>query len=333
MNYIQYAVLRRETGNASGKAKNDASDIAFQLGFLPSYKPIKIQFFRVLQQIFTLWKFCGKKVIFVQYPAVSGQLLELFHRIISSDTMIIALIHDLRSIQGVSNADMIGEKKYLSYFDYLIVHNKYMERYIKKIGYKGNIICLELFDYLHDLNKPISESVFSKSIAFAGNLSKAPFLRKLNVVENCNFLLYGNGNVVDYDGMKNIQYKGVLPSDKIQYLLEGDYGLVWDGDSIRTCSGMQGEYLRYNNPHKLSLYIAAGKPVITWKKAAIADFILENEIGIVVDSLEELNYIDLEHNYYKMRENVLSIKKKVATGDYLKHALKKCLNEIEGKNE
>ncbi|NRO11242.1 Beta-1,6-galactofuranosyltransferase WbbI [Lactobacillus helveticus] len=48
-----------------------------------------------------------------------------------------------------------------------------------------------------------------------------------------------------------------------------------------------GNYLRYNDPHKLSLYLASGIPVIIWKKAAEAKFVEENKVGITVDSLED----------------------------------------------
>ena len=35
-----------------------------------------------------------------------------------------------------------------------------------------------------------------------------------------------------------------------------DYlGLVWDGDSCSSCSGVCGEYLKINNPHKISFYL------------------------------------------------------------------------------
>ena len=33
---------------------------------------------------------------------------------------------------------------------------------------------------------------------------------------------------------------------------------MWDGPSPDTCAGVYGAYLRYNNPHKTSLYLAAG---------------------------------------------------------------------------
>ena len=50
--------------------------------------------------------------------------------------------------------------------------------------------------------------------------------------------------------------------------MEGSFGLVWDGISVETCAGVYGEYLKVNNPHKTSLYLASGIPVIIWKEAA-----------------------------------------------------------------
>ena len=64
MKKIQYAIARKETGNASGKAKNDAYDIALEMGFAPSYHPASKQTLRVIQQIVMLPKFAGKKIIF-----------------------------------------------------------------------------------------------------------------------------------------------------------------------------------------------------------------------------------------------------------------------------
>ena len=58
--------------------------------------------------------------------------------------------------------------------------------------------------------------------------------------------------------------------------------------SSETCKGSFGEYLRINNPHKTSLYLASGIPVIIWSKAALAEFIEKNKCGITVDSLYEI---------------------------------------------
>lgn len=51
---------------------------------------------------------------------------------------------------------------------------------------------------------------------------------------------------------------------------------------------MYGKYLRYNSSHKAALYLSLGIPVILWSQSALKDYVLDNNLGIVVDSLEEL---------------------------------------------
>ena len=326
MRKIQYAVWKKETNNAGGKAKNDAYYIAEKLGFEASYRPSEARLIRVCQQYMSMHKFDSADVVFVQYPAVDFRILPSFLKHINSKQTTVALIHDLRSIQGSGEDEGVEEIPLLNKFEYIIAHNQHMADYLKKKGCTSHIITLELFDYIHNVSLPIQEPVGDGSIAFAGNLVKSTFIDELSQVKNVTFTLYGNKGDKNINGIENVEYKGSLPSDEIVYKLEGDYGLVWDGDSVQTCSGKHGEYLRYNNPHKLSLYIAAGKPVITWKQAAIADFVIRHNIGIVVESLIELENMNLSSRYSYMRANVLELKKKVSRGHFLTTAISECLN-------
>lgn len=325
MKKIQYAVWKKETNNAGGKAKNDAYDIAEKLGFEASYMPSEMRLIRVFQQYMSMRKFDSADVIFMQYPAVDFRILPSFLKHIDSTKISIALIHDLRSIQGSGSEEDIAEIPILNHFKYVIAHNKYMESFLRDSGYRGRIINLELFDYLHDINKSITNPIGDGSIAFAGNLAKSTFINDLWKVKKERFILYGNKGDRSFNGFDNVEYKGSLPSEEIVYRLEGDYGLVWDGDSLDSCSGKTGGYLKYNNPHKLSLYIAAGKPIVTWRKAAIADFVVNNHIGFVVDSLEQLSDMSLPTDYAIMRSNVMRIKEKVAEGNFLQSAMNKCV--------
>lgn len=114
-------------------------------------------------------------------------------------------------------------------------------------------------------------------------------------------------------------------------ILKGEFGLIWDGEDINTCSGLNGNYMRYNNPHKLSLYIASGIPVITWKEAAIADFIIKNDIGICVESLseidEKLDRLSLER-YNEILHNVYKVQEKVVNGCMIKNAIREAIEII-----
>lgn len=329
MKLIQYSVWKKETNSAGGKAKNDAFDIAAAYGFEASYNPSEKRILRVIQQILSMKKMRNADVLFVQYPAIENRMLDLLFRNMNPRGVSIALIHDLPSIQGMREGNRELELYHLKHFTHLIVHNKKMEAYVRDMGYEGDIISLELFDYLHDAQRHVRQNEFSATISVAGNLKKGNYLLSLDQIKGVNFDLYGIKGDMDFTKMANVKYKGMLPSDEIVYQLTGDYGLVWDGDSLESCSGVYGEYLLINNPHKLSMCMAAGKPVITWEKAAISDFVNREGIGICVDSLTDLNDIDLKENYCTLKENVLRIKDKVANGYYLQSALDKIISKSE----
>ena len=128
-----------------------------------------------------------------------------------------------------------------------------------------------------------------------------------------------------------------LPDELIKNL-KGKYGLVWDGDSIETCSGGKGEYLRINNPHKLSLYLAVGLPVIIWDEAAEAEFVLRENVGFTIKSLYELSEkmaLISDDDYEIMKKNAEVVGARLRNGKYMTNAIKKAekiIREI-GQNE
>ena len=101
--------------------------------------------------------------------------------------------------------------------------------------------------------------------------------------------------------------------------------LVWDGDSLNECNGDWGEYLKINNPHKTSFYLRAGIPVIVWSKAAMAPFVKEENVGLVVDSLEQIGerlaLID-DKEYAAMKTAAKAMSKRLEQGHYFKEGLK-----------
>ena len=78
--------------------------------------------------------------------------------------------------------------------------------------------------------------------------------------------------------------KGVESPDRLPNVLEGDFGLVWDGESLEEGQEAAGRYLRYNCPHKFSLYMAAGMPVIVGKQSAMAEITERETLGITVEA-------------------------------------------------
>lgn len=333
MRKLQYSVYKQETGSAGGKAKNDAFDILLANGFAPSYKPSHKRSIRIIQQYLSLRKIKKDTLLFVQYPAISDALMKkLVKRLKKTKATSVALVHDLPSIQGMGG-ETDNEIKQLNAFDYLIVHNEKMDAYLKEKGYQGKTVILGVFDYLHDIEKPVCDTPYENRICIAGNLDKGAYIRKVDELSSYQFNLYGVNRVLDLTQINNAQYKGCLPSDEIVYLLDGDFGLVWDGESLDECSGIYGKYLLYNNPHKLSLYLSSGKPVIVWKQSALAPFVEENGLGVAVGSLAELERLDLRTNYASYKQNVMEVKKKLGSGYYLTQAIARVMEDIEKETE
>lgn len=78
-------------------------------------------------------------------------------------------------------------------------------------------------------------------------------------------------------------------------LAKGGFGLVWYGDEC------WNQYMKYNNSFKLSVYLAAGIPVIVPRRISNQYIIEKNYLGLVVDSLEEAvdQVQDMEESVYK----------------------------------
>lgn len=229
------------------------------------------------------------------------------------------------------------ERLLLDKAEKILTHNDAYEKKLRELGVDCEIHKFELFDYLApNFNQEIAIKKRDKAapIIIAGNLhpSKVGYLKELP--GDVSFNLYG----VHYHGKNNetVCYKGAFHPEILMEEMEGSFGLVWDGDSADTCTGIYGRYLRYNIPHKTSLYLASGIPVIIWKEAAMARFILENNCGLVVDKLADikdvLEQVD-EEQYNEMVEAACAIGEKLRAGFYTKRVIKEAFGDEVRINE
>lgn len=312
--------------HAGSKARNDVEIILNEKGYIPVPLYNGGNRFKIL---FTMLEILNKTTsndyIVIQYPMLQGYNFWL--KFLSRLRKVIVIVHDLPvlRVQGNSKRDI----KSLVNVNYIISHNKYMSNYLVRNGInKDKIYNLNLFDYLVDING-LELKEYTNELCFAGNLEKSNFIYSLpKEVINLGIALYGVG--YNENRGKKLNYMGSYNPNEIIQHLDGKYGLIWDGDSCETCAGNFGEYMKYNNPHKLSMYIAAGIPVVVWSEAAVADFVNTNKIGISVSSLDNLdktlNSID-DVEYNEMKKNVINLRNKVIDGQFLK----KQLNAIEEK--
>jgi hypothetical protein len=330
--------------HAGSKAVEDCKAILLNTGF----KDIEISFVKKaymmpvniikLLCLLALYRVKIKpgSLILIQYPllGINKYFKHFANMLKSKQCKLVCIIHDLDSIRSDNqNQEVSNEIDALNAYDAVIAHNPSMSNWLKTHGYKGHIATINLFDYLLS-SVPQSKQLFhtSDSIAFAGNLGRCQFLSQLNKIEGVNFNLYGPGLADDVaNSDKNIKWNGSFSPEQIVSELKGKFGLIWDGTSIDTYTGIMGNYLRYNTPHKASLYLVSGLPVIVHHTAAIAGFVESDELGIVVGSLTELRNKLSElpdEQYQKMTSNAVKVSKQLQDGFFLKQAVDSVISQI-----
>ena len=314
--------------HAGSKARLDAEKIMIEAGYHPFFQNNDSNSITLTEN----------DVLVLQFPLLwhSLKALILTKLLRKRQFKAYLLIHDIESLrnraiksfQDVKYAFLhfLQNKTVLERVDGIIAHNDKMKDVLVQLGIpEKKIISLEIFDYLipHFEEKKTYEK---RTVLLAGNfdIKKAKYARQLP--DNPEFSIFGI-NFEEEKLPQNVHYKGAFSPEELPYYLEGGFGLVWDGDSPYTCSGMFGEYLKMNNPHKASLYLASGFPIIVWRQSALTDFVTKNNCGILVDSLfeiaETLKSIQ-KKDYQELIENSKKIGEKIRQGYFLKTALEKC---------
>ncbi len=102
-------------------------------------------------------------------------------------------------------------------------------------------------------------------------------------------------------------FNDVRIGDKVS-LIKEDWGLVWDGDSIETCDGLFGAYIKMASSHKIALYLAANRPLIVWSGSGLAKIVKEQSLGIVVDSLKDIELMIKSLNQEQKNKILKSVK-------------------------
>ena len=332
--------------NAGSKARNDVEAILISEGYegleLKVENWYKMNFFKAQQHKYRATKSvfdqlgAGDELV-IQFPIIHHTFFisQLIKQAQKRGAKFYLLIHDIETLRHAAGSEVkfrhkvrnyFQEKKALMSVDGIIVHNDIMKKVLVGQGVPADkMASLEIFDYLIPNFEVQALPQKDQPIIVAGNLNPAKSGYLYNLPDQPAYNLYGVG----YDesrALKNTSYFGSFMPDDLPAALEGSFGLVWDGDSSETCQGSYGNYLRFNNSHKASLYLASGFPVVVWKESALAHFILEKSCGIAVASLHDLEAVLenlTEKEYADLSENAKRIGKDLREGYYLRSALKK----------
>ena len=344
MHKYHFNIITNDSGNNAGtKATEDCRSILIENGFIDvqiNFKKalylLPLNLLKLVISLITLFfKIKNNSFVVVQYPLKGiNRYFKYFIRLSKiKHCKIACIVHDLDSLRaGYDAVKIINEIKSLSAYDAVIAHNPAMSAWLKKQGYNGHIEEIELFDYLvpeNQLNstepQPLFDNVSKPEIVFAGNLSRGNFLPEL-IKANTFFKLnlYGSGFDKQTPPTSNLKWYGSFSSTQIVSEIKGNFGLVWDGESITDITGIMGEYLRINTPHKTSLYLVAGLPIIISEHAAMAAFVRKNKIGICIKGIGDLQNLHLTTTateYKQMILNVQAIRNRLVKGFYLQNAI------------
>ena len=338
MSLFIYEEYAKNNYNAISKARQDVSRIVLDCGFksiavyngaMTGESKILKAVERVRNLIELAIKIRRGDYLFVQTNLkVLPSVLSLKKKI---GFRIIYLIHDALFVRydniAEHQVEIATEVDKLNDCDFIICHNERMKEKLTIMGVKSKLLVLGLFDYLiSDGELPTRNGLAGyRRIAYAGDIKKSPFIFELDKISHnsIEYNIYGK-----FDGtFKHLNYKGALAPEELPYKIEADFGLVWDGKWVNESTDY---YSRFNNPHKISMHIVAGLPSIIWSGSALAQYIQMNKLGIVIQSLDELDSRVMaisNQEYIEMVQSCNVYRKLLTSGNNLKSVISSIIQE------
>jgi hypothetical protein len=320
--------------NAATKATNDVNFVFRSFGgeLILLWKH-NLKVVRNIEEVITYRKLKHTLTVadnlFVQWPLYSikpysdNLVFSLPHK------KIICFIQDIESYRYHPDNDIDLKKdiQYLNNFDVVIAHNRGMIEFLKEHNLTTKIVDWQICDYI--ISKPKRDRFYRKYVlCYIGNFDRSKFLQ----INDKNFQTKINlyGQMSDKFSMnKQLTYKGIYNPDNNDCQLEGCFGLIWEGNRIDLCDTNFGNYMKINNPNRLSLYLANNMPVIIWEKAGVADFVKKNKIGFTVKRLSEIDGILASlsrEKYFDMVNNAKQMGEAVRSGAFARQAIKNAIN-------
>lgn len=232
-------------------------------------------------------RFANDDILWIQIPDTHHFKTFFYYILLWKKVKLIVSVIDLDKFRNQVYDDSL-EKKIFQHAHAVWAHTEMMAKTLFKYDYVKDvkkIFTPHLWAYLTN-DEPSSCSNFGLSVAFAGNMEKAPFLKIMGGVNwgNLHFTIYGRQFSIN---SHNISFDDIRIGNNVS-LIKEDWGLVWDGDSIETCEGQYGNYMNMVSSHKVSLYLAANRPLIVWSGSSLAHYVKNHSLGIVIDGLKDI---------------------------------------------
>lgn len=327
-------------------ARTDIETVMDRLGYLNIGLPRTVRhngIYHGVRNLFTHLKaLCSIRrgdIVVLQYP-MKIMFRAICRRARRVGARTVCLIHDLSAFREKTLTPE-QEIALLNGCDVLLTHNHRMRRWLTENGCTTRMIDYEIMDYIHGESAPpvADPGPSGWSLFYVGDLSPATYgyiYELARIMPHRDIYLYGGrADASLLAQLPNLHYEGFAKDTGLMRRHKGDFGLSWYGTSLDSGVGKIGEYMQYNNPHKVSLYMRCNAPVVVWSEAGRADFVRRNGIGICVSSLrdldKELDAVTPER-YAAMLSNVAEVNAGLRQGDYLRRALDEAVAYLEAKS-
>ena len=316
------------------KARRDVANIAAENGYAllaPDALPKAEKWYQQLGQYARITLDWGKlffklhhgDLLLVQYPYHPVKTAPIarwaLHFLQWKGAKTAAWVHDLDSLRSMEDASARwSDQELLTCFDQVIAQNQRMKDYLIGQGiHEDKVIITDLQDLTGKGDVPVRE--FSMSVCVAGDLrrKRSRYLHDLPRTK-VHWHLHGEG------------WKGKAKRTDISWhggkleKLEGAFGLLWGGMSCQAITGANGAYAMITSPRTASLYLTEGMPLIVWKWSALAAFVRENNLGLVVDNISAIpgaiSALTAE-DYAQMAVNARAFGAKLRRGEMTREAL------------
>lgn len=280
--------------HAGNKAPTDVRQVAQELGFRPvdlspftraSRADRALSIARAgVQSVTATPRLARTAVLLTQHPLgrVNDVLLARWAR----RTRSIVLVHDLESLRRAEYA--AREQHVLKSYDVVVVHTEAMAAHLQRSLPRTTTVVLGCFDYLvpePPALAPLTDRPSALHVVGRLGPDKAAYLYALDALA-LPVRAYGHGCVVERLPA-GVSWQGVLDMDRPSLPARDGFGVMWDGTSAKGLQGSMGTYLRYNSPHKFSMYMALGLPVIVPNGAALSALVEREGLGLVCGSIAE----------------------------------------------
>ncbi|WDF83078.1 glycosyltransferase [Lacticaseibacillus pabuli] len=324
---------------AAGKCHHDREYFAHQIGFVPlnifiyqwEAEPDNVLSARLDGVLGGLER---DDVVVAQWPFSDGnsRWFDMFvQRVHSFGAKLVFVIDDIAAWRTATpgEGELEREVTRIGMADALVVHSAAMYQRLVQQAQSFHVTMPSVVTAYgvsgYEMGETNVHRQLDGGIDYAGDLSQANYLE--HVAADLPFNVYGvapGDKGEAWSDAKQLRLHPRADPEAVGYILNGAFGLIWYSTSYPGVTGVLGEYMRYNTPAKLGMYLAANEPVIIWRGAAHAEFVAQQGVGIVIDQLDELPRLLANvtpADYDRLHQNAKRIGRAVRNGVFLKKAL------------